>query len=172
MDSWPPAPLPTPPLDLDPSLVLRPWSLADAPALAEAWDDPDVTKWLDPPTGGVARAEAWIAGEVDRREKSLALDLAIDVDGTVAGEVGLWAFDAERRAAQVGYWIAGPFRGRRLGATALKLTTSWFVEVAGAEVIVASCHPENRSSHRTAELAGYSLIGHSDAGERVYVSSV
>ncbi len=168
--AWPPRPLPVPPLDLSERFSLRPWRSADAAALAAAWSDPEVTRWLDPPGADVSAADAWIAGEADRRASGVALDLVIDIDGLAAGEVGFSSFDPQRRACLVGYWLAAEHRGHGLAAEALEAATAWFLSETECTAVLAECDPKNTDSHRVAERAGFELLSPNHAGHRVYVT--
>ena len=167
---WPPRPLPTPPPDLDPRFVLRPPVAGDAPALAAAWGDAEIRRWLDPPDADVATATRWIEGEPERRVRGVALDLAIVVDGAVVGEVGFSSFDGSRRACLVGYWLAASMRGRGLAADAVRAAIGWLRSELGDVAVVAECDPDNTASHRVAERAGFDLLAADHAGHRVYVS--
>ncbi len=149
-------------------LALRPWRSSDAPALAAAWSDDAIATWLAPPATSVAAAARWIDGWSARRDAGVALDLVIDVDGTVAGELGWSSFDPRRRAALVGYWVGPDHRGHGLAARVLRATSAWFFETLSGEALIAQCSPRNAASVRTAERAGYVHVG-DQGGSAVYV---
>jgi RimJ/RimL family protein N-acetyltransferase len=151
--------LPLPELSIDEGLVsLRPWLTRDAAALAAAWADPLLRRWLDPPAGGTVAAATWIAGAESRLAAGTAIDAAIVVGDAVVGEVGLHRFDRRRRAAMVGYWIGPRHRGRGLAATALAATTRWWFDIVGGEALLAECAAANVASWRTAELVGFATL--------------
>lgn len=155
MSARPPIPLPDPPLAAG-GLVLRPWTTDDAPALAAAWADPDVERWTGVPARtDEAAARLWITGEADRRARGLALDLVIDVDGQVVGEVGLADIDPDPGTAQIGWWVAPEHRGQGLATEAAKLVASWAVEELCVDAVVARCHHDNPASSRVARAAGF-----------------
>lgn len=156
-DEWLGLPLPELSLD-DGSLTLRPWRTGDAHALAAAWEDPLVRRWLEPPAGGPPAAATWIAGADQRLAAGTAIDAAIVVDGAVAGEIGLHRFDRRRRAALVGYWVGPGHRGRGLAATALTAATRWWFRSIEGQALVAECASANVGSWRTAEIAGFTLL--------------
>ncbi len=168
MGDWPDA-APDPPGSVGPLLELRWWQPDDAPALAAAWADPDLVRWLDPPHG-IETARRWIEAEPGRRARLLALDLVVTLGGVVAGEVGFHGFDAQRRAALVGYWVGPAHRGRGLGAEALAAATAWLLDAVGARAVLAECDPANRASWRTAEAAGFELLSSNHRGKRVYAA--
>lgn len=171
--SWPALPLAVPSAAAvdttadDTGLGLRQWRTSDAAVLATAWADPELRRWLDPPQGDVEAARTWIEGEEARRRAGLALDLVIDRGGIVVGEVGLWRFDARRRACMVGYWVLAEHRGRGDAAKALAAATWFFRDVLDGEAMLAECHQENTASCRTAEAAGFEVVGQHD-GRLVY----
>lgn len=150
----------------DGPLSLRPWQADDAGALAAAWEDPLVRRWLQPPPGGVTAAADWIAGGGRRLSAGSAIDAAVVVDDAVAGEVGFHGFDRRRRAALVGYWIGSQHRGRGLGASALTAATRWWFDVVGGAALVAECASANTASWRTAEIAGFETLDERD-GRRI-----
>ncbi len=167
--AWPSG-VPDPPGRIGDALILRWWRPDDAAALAEAWADPELRRWLDPPGGGLAAARRWVAGEPSRRAGFDALDLVAEADGAVAGEVGFRSFEPRRRAALVGYWVGPTHRGRGLGAAALAGATAWCLDALGADAVVAECDPANRASWRTAEAAGFELLSPDHQGRRVYAA--
>jgi len=145
-------------------LVLRPWSDtdADAAALAQAWADPEIIRWTGVPERSDATAAArWIAGEADRRSRGLALDLVIDLDGAVAGEVGLAHVDSAGRTADVGWWVSPSHRGQGVAARAVRLLTRWALSELAIESLTACCHPENPASEAVARAAGFAPLGKS-----------
>lgn len=154
-----PLPLPDPPL-VDGSLVLRAWSAADAVALAAAWADPDIIRWTGVPERCDATAAAlWIAGEADRRARGLALDLVIDIDGEVRGEVGLARLDPQRRTADMGWWVDPAHRGQGLAARAARLLAQWALSELVVDSLTARCHPDNPASGAVARGVGFSPVG-------------
>lgn len=162
-----PLPLPDPPL-VDGDVHLRPWTVDDASVLARAWADPEVKRWTGvPPTPDEDYARRWIGGCGHRRADGLALDLAIEVDGTVVGEVGLAGLDCSRRVAEAGWWVDEPHRGRGIASMAVSLLASWAVEELCVDVIVARCAAGNPASGAVARKAGFELA-RADDGTEVY----
>lgn len=154
-----PLPLPDPPLS-DGDLHLRPWSEADAPVLAAAWEDTEIARWTGvPERHDLAAAARWIRGERDRRARGLALDLVAVVDDAVVGEVGLASLDRPRRAGEMGWWVAPHRRGRGLATRAVALFAEWAVTELSIDQVVARCHVDNPASSGVARAAGFRLGG-------------
>lgn len=159
-----PLSLPDPPLtDLAAGIVLRPWDVRDAPALEDAWTDPDIARWTAVPAGRtLVDAERWIAGAQHRRDAGVALDLVIaGCDGVVRGEVGLVVTDDERRWAEVGYWAAPMWRGSGSTAPAVRVLTDWALgDPARAFArIYALVRPDNPGSEAVVRRAGFTTYG-------------
>lgn len=156
--------LPDPPL-VEGSLALRSWRLADAPALAEAWADPDIRRFTAVPVdASLTAARRWIVGGPRRLEHQTALDLVIALDGAPAGEIGLSHVDEDRQAAMVGYWVAPRWRGAGIARRALTLFTGWALEALDLQALVARCHPDNLASIAVARAGGYVTLGEDAQG--------
>jgi len=150
-----PVPLPDPPL-ADGQITLRPWEPGDASHLSAAWSDPEVTRWTGVPSRtDLEAARRWIAGDADRRARGLSLDLVIDVDGEVAGEVGLAGLDVAAGTAEIGWWVRPSHRGQRLASRSAELLAAWALDELHVQSIVARCHPSNPASGGVARAAGF-----------------
>jgi RimJ/RimL family protein N-acetyltransferase len=154
---------PDPPLT-DGVIRLRPWGetdvVADAAALAAAWADPEVLRWLPvprPERRAVPAAAAWIAGTADRLASGLSLDLVVapvdQASTLVLGEVGLGPIDWAAGEARIGYWVAAPARGRGTATGAVRLLAR-FAESALGLSVVAEIDAANVASRRVATRAG------------------
>ena len=158
-----PVPLPDPPL-VDGELALRPWDALDAADLVAAWADAEVARWTGvPPHSDETAARRWIAGDAHRRARGLALDLVIEADGDVVGEIGLTEIDPERRSAEIGWWVGSRRRNRGFASRSARLVTQWALSELNLDAIVARCHPSNPASGGVAQAAGLAPAG--TAGE-------
>lgn len=154
-----PVPLPDPPL-ADGTVVLRPWTDDDATSLVRAWGDPEVVRFTGVPAQtDLAAARRWISGDAHRRALGLALDLVIEVDGEVAGEVGLADIDVDAGTAEIGWWVAAEHRRQGLATRAAQLLASWAVGELCVSAVVARCHPDNPASAAVARAAGFAPAG-------------
>jgi RimJ/RimL family protein N-acetyltransferase len=149
--------LPDPPLRSG-ALVLRPWRIDDAPALVAAWADREIQRWTAvPPVRDLAYAQQWIAGDAERRRRELSLDLVVEREGVVAGEVGLSAIDRAAGTAEIGWWTAAGHRGQGVASTAVALLARWTEAVLGCSP-VARCDPANPGSVAVARKAGAMVL--------------
>ena len=151
-------PLPDPPLRSG-DLVLRPWRPDDAPALVAAWADPEIQRWTGVPDArDLEAAERWIAGADARRERWLSVDLVVDRDDAVAGEVGLSAFDRDAGTVEIGWWTAPAHRGLGVASSAAGLVVGWAVEELGFASVIARCDADNPASVAVARRAGAMVL--------------
>jgi RimJ/RimL family protein N-acetyltransferase len=140
-------------------LRLRPWRADDAPALVAAWADAEIQRWTAvPESRDLAAAERWIAGEESRRERWLSLDLVVEQDGVVAGEVGLSAFDRAAGTAEIGWWTAAEHRGRGVASVAARLLVDWALGALGLTAVVARCPADNPASVAVGRRSGAMLL--------------
>ena len=107
---------------------LRHWRADDADALRGAWSDAAITRFNPPPEH--LDADAWIAGVEQRWSNRLALDLVIDADGAVAGEVGLRNFTPDPRRAELGVWVGERFRRQGYARRAVDTLVRWAIAPA------------------------------------------
>jgi RimJ/RimL family protein N-acetyltransferase len=151
---------PDPPLT-DGVVRLRPWTVADAPAIAACCQDPEIPRWTEVPSpyddndacAFIAKAEqARLAGE----ELSLAVTDA--ESGELLGAIGMRLASTDRRA-DVGYWVAAPARGRGTAARAVRLLSGWAFEALDAQRAQVVAHPLNEASQRVALRAGFEREG-------------
>ncbi len=143
------------------AVLLRPWRLADAPALVAAWSDPTITAEAEPPRDrSVLGAERWIEGAAERCRAGLAVDLVVadGDDDRVLGEVGLSSVDPRRGACLVGWWTAAGERGRGIATVAVSGFADWALGPAGLEVMVAEIGAANEASWRVAEQCGFEVL--------------
>ena len=140
---------------------LRPWALADVPALVAAIDgDPEISAFLEliPQPYGELEARAWIeASETMWRERT-GSPFAVLAEGMVAGGAGINWIDRDHGVGDVGYWLRRDARGRGYTTRAVRLLTRWAFEL-GCERLQIRADTQNAASVRVAELAGFHREG-------------
>lgn len=100
--------------------ILRPWSEDDICELARAANDPAIAATMrdgfpSPYTIDDARRFIGLA-----TGPAPGLLLAIEIDGIVAGGIGIHPFtDVYRKTAEIGYWLAMPHWGRGIATAAV-----------------------------------------------------
>jgi RimJ/RimL family protein N-acetyltransferase len=145
---------PIPPLS-DGTVTLREWRATDVPDVAVACRDPEIVRWTTQVPEGYTEdhARGWIASTRAGWAKGSA-ELAITETGTdaVAGAVALIA--RESWVAEIGYWMAAPFRGRGLATRALGLVVDWGHGLGFVRLQLTTL-PGNDASARVAAKAGF-----------------
>ncbi|WP_051711972.1 GNAT family N-acetyltransferase [Streptomyces sp. NRRL S-350] len=141
-------------------LLLRPFEDTDAPALIEIHRDETLRRFIRNPVEGPEQAAAWLAlqheGWAAGTRFSFAVLDADELVGTVVLKRGTPGGDT----AEVGYWTAGPARGRGVAPRAVEALTAWAFaafEADGLHRIDLLHAGDNHASCRVAEKSGYRL---------------
>jgi RimJ/RimL family protein N-acetyltransferase len=145
-----------------PRLTLRPWTLADAPALAPACGDPDIVRFTTVPEAySPAAAEAWIARQHERTQEGQAVVLAIVAQGEAqpVGMAGVFGLGAGERAGRLGYWVIRERRGEGLVTAAMELLVPWAFAALELDELRFDVEPANAASRAVALRAGARLHG-------------
>ncbi|HEV2737911.1 MAG TPA: GNAT family N-acetyltransferase [Candidatus Elarobacter sp.] len=136
--------------------TLRPWRLDDAAALPEVASDPDVVRYMNhrfPSPYTRADADAWIRLKLDEPD---VLHWAIEVDGALAGGIGLTPGVLEHAGSvMIGYWLGKRFWGRGLASDALRTLTAHALAALRPRRLWANVMAANAASARVLEKAGY-----------------
>jgi [ribosomal protein S5]-alanine N-acetyltransferase len=138
-------------------VLLREFTLDDAPAVYEYGSDPDVIRYLDwGPTRTVAEATEFLEGVRMQYQEGTGLVLAVveRATGQVAGNVALMGIDLRRRRAEIGYVLNRRFWGRGyITESGLLLLNHAFTEMQLDEVI-AYVDPTNEPSRQVLHRLG------------------
>ncbi|MEU1270955.1 GNAT family N-acetyltransferase [Streptomyces sp. NPDC005799] len=167
-----------------PALVLRPWQMADVPALVDLIGDEALRRWTrwdvedEAGAGRWVRAQrrGWEAGDrfafavVEAAESETAesetggceADVCEAVGGCAAavGHVVLKRPVPGGASAEVGYWTAARARGRGVAPRAVRVLTDWaFASFAGDGLLRLELRHQvdNAASCRVAEKCRYGL---------------
>jgi RimJ/RimL family protein N-acetyltransferase len=136
--------------------TLRPWRLDDVPMLPEVANDPDVARYMNhrfPSPYTRADAEAWIRLQLERRD---VRDWAIEVDGALAGGIGLTLGELEHAGnVAIGYWLSKRFWRRGIASDAVRALTSHALSTLRPRRMWTNVMGANAASARVLEKAGY-----------------
>ena len=158
----PPVALPDPPLS-DGVVALRGFEPGDLDALVAALQDPEIPRWtLVPSPYTHADARAYMRHVNRGRATGGRLALAIvdaQADGALLGSVALNPISWEHRAADVGYWVAAPARGRGVATRAVELVAAHAFDALGLERLELRAQRANVASQAVARRAGFAPIG-------------
>lgn len=141
-------------------LRVRAWRLDDATALARAADFPEVARWLRdrfPNPYSEADARFFLSTVVPA---STGVIHAIEIDGEVAGGIGIEpGADVYRIAGELGYWLT-PSRWRQ---GAMQRVVAVYVprmaERLGLRRVFAKVYAGNIASMRMLERSGFAREG-------------
>jgi RimJ/RimL family protein N-acetyltransferase/nitrite reductase/ring-hydroxylating ferredoxin subunit len=146
----------------DGMVSLRPFRADDAAAIAQACQDPQVSRWIPlipvPYTEADAKRfillslQAWSDGS---RYEFAIVDAATD---RYVGSVGIQPGSNPRRHA-IGYMVAPEMRGRGVATRGVKLAVRWAFENLEVERLALWTLPGNVPSQRVAEKAGFRWEG-------------
>ena len=146
----------------DGDLLLRPFVVSDADAVAAACRDPEIPRWTYMADGLTpAHARDWIKRAHDAQQRARALRLAIvDADdGTFLGQVGIGKLDWDQRVGEIFYWVVAGARGRGIAWRATCLLADWAFDALALARIEIIVNPHNEASLRAATAAGFTREG-------------
>ncbi|MET8156646.1 GNAT family N-acetyltransferase [Sphaerisporangium sp. NPDC005289] len=150
---------PQPVLSSENDLVLRPWTAADAPAIVDAFRDPDIQHWHARSVESLAEAEEMIEAYAQGwRAESSAHWAVVTPRGEVLGRVAFRTFDLFWGHAEVAYWTRAAARGRGAATTAVRALTTWAFGI-GFHRLYLYHSTLNDASCRLALKAGFALEG-------------
>ncbi len=116
---------PDPPLSTG-RILLRPFRVSDAAAVARACQDPDIPRFtMMPASMTEADARVWIEQGLEWWPKGVArFAITLPPADDCVGQIGV-QFDLAVRRAEAFYWLAAEARGAGVASEALELVTSW-----------------------------------------------
>ena len=152
---------PDPPLT-DGAIVLRRWAETDIGCVEEASRDPRIPEGTTvPATFTKAEGLAWIERQWGRADNAEGLSLAIaDARSDEALGAVVLMFRRQPGTVEIGYWVIGRARGRRLASRAVALLARWALTDAGLARVEALVVPDNTPSQRVLEGVGFQREGH------------
>jgi [ribosomal protein S5]-alanine N-acetyltransferase len=148
-------------------LTLRPFTLADVPAMCPLIGDFDVAKMLAraPFPYVPADGENWIGTHAQSRAAGTAYPYAITLTDTGAfiGGIGLHQTTGLQDMApgpfEIGYWVGKPFWGNGYATEAGSALIAAYDEDFGPAPIVSGHFTENPQSGHVLEKLGFHYVG-------------
>jgi RimJ/RimL family protein N-acetyltransferase len=140
--------------------LVRPYRAADAKAICAIADDFMVARWMTrafPHPYTQRDADDWIAlATSDTAERYYA----IEVDGSLAGGVGVEPYNGERDGnAAFGYWLGRAYWGRGIATEAARMLADRALGSGRLRRLEASIFAENVASARVLEKCGFTREG-------------
>lgn len=150
-----------------PHVTLVPMTRADADEILGR--APATRQWADGyPTEGDVEVAGWLAAGTIAPvtvDEPFGPWLVVTDTGLIVGGVGFHGAPDEKGRAEIGYGIAGSFRGRGV-ATAAVVQLRSLPALPGVTALVAHTDPDNPASQRVLERNGFVRDGADDEGLR------
>ncbi|MBV8067805.1 MAG: GNAT family N-acetyltransferase [Candidatus Eremiobacteraeota bacterium] len=141
------------------SCRLRPYRPDDAAAICAVADDFMVARWMTrafPHPYTEADARRWLAHATTGARGRF---FAIEVDGVLAGGIGVEPFSGERSGGGAfGYWLGRAYWGRGIATDAARLLSDSALR-SGLRRLEARVFAPNVASARVLEKCGFELEG-------------
>lgn len=153
--------LPDPPISLS-GFRLRPWATTDLAALVDAWQDPEMRRWMPEEADpfGADEAQTFIDEAASHLSagRSLAVAIAEESTDKAVGSVTLHVWGP--RHWNVGYWVAAGQRRHGLATEAVTKLSRWAFS-ANPMLARLSLYtmPGNEPSQTVARRAGFRQEG-------------
>lgn len=142
---------------------LRKFKKGDEESLRKSIDDKEIAKntLTVPSPYSLKDAKFWISHNLElyKKKKSESLNLAVDIDGKVAGGVGLCHIDRQSKNAEIGYWLAREYWGRGLMTKIVKEMVRYSFKKLQLVRVYGYVFPFNKASARVLEKAGFQYEG-------------
>jgi [ribosomal protein S5]-alanine N-acetyltransferase len=139
-------------------IILRPWSIDDAAALAEIANNrkiADNVRDLFPFPYSIKDARKWIKTILP---VTPPCNFAIISDNTITGNIGIVAKDnIHRKNVELGYFISEKYWGQGIATRAIKAATSYAFRNFDIVRVYAETFADNTGSRRALEKAGFNL---------------
>jgi RimJ/RimL family protein N-acetyltransferase len=139
---------------------LRPYRNGDAAAVCAVANDYRVARWMTrafPHPYTLADADWWIAHATQSARDRY---YAIEVEGRIAGGIGVEPRDGERGGnAAFGYWLGCAYWGRGIGSDAARTLADVALRNGTLHRLEASVFAPNVASARVLEKAGFYFEG-------------
>ncbi len=141
--------------------ILRPFKRGDESSLRENINNKKIYRnTLNIPYPYTLKdAKDWITKNLKemKRKRPSMINFAIDINGEVAGGIGLEKIEGDR--AKIGYWLAEKYWGQGIMTKAVKLVTEFGFKKLKLKRIYAYVFSWNEASMKVLEKAGYKLEG-------------
>ena len=138
-------------------LILRPFSLADAPDVLDLAGERDIasTTLNIPHPYEPGMAETWITGHAEAfdRDETVTFALVRRADKTFIGAMGL-RLELEHRLAELGYWVGKPYWNQGYATEAATALVGYGFKELGLNRIYASHLTRNPASGRVMQKVG------------------
>jgi ribosomal-protein-alanine N-acetyltransferase len=150
-----------PVLPVGDDVVLRPWRLADAEAVREAYQDPAIQRWHARTADSLAEAREWVEGWRRGWRDETGCHWAVAGAGSDAllGRISLKSLDLADGQAEVGYWMVPSARGGGVCPRSLTVVADWALGAGPFHRLELQHSTANQPSCRVAVKTGFAAEG-------------
>jgi RimJ/RimL family protein N-acetyltransferase len=163
---WPESPFPLPPNTFiaSPRLALRPFEVADAPAVADSFRrEPDPFRLGRYPLSPVVLSTWWEEQGEHEPQADVELAVVLRETGQVIGDIGVYRTDWVGRTAETGIWLYRPeHRGGGLGTEAKHLLLEYAFDRLDLHLLWSWVDATNLRSAAAVRKQGYRDAGRYD----------
>ena len=140
-------------------LILRPYRLSDAPSLGALANDVTIARMLTRMPHPYTESEAirWIGTHDALRESGKGYVFAIEIDGALAGSVGVVAHD--NREFALGYWLATAHWGKGYATEAARGVLAFAFDTLSIPYVRSAFMIDNPVSGRVLGKVGFLATG-------------
>lgn len=142
-------------------LTIRPLAPRDIAEFVRYRNIAEVARFQDWPLPYTDDMAVDLVGDVGRLggpTRNEWVQLAIDHDGTLVGDLGVW-LDDQCQLGSIGYTVALEHQGHSYAAEAADAMVGWLFTDAGVHRITASIDPRNVASANVLERCGFEHVG-------------
>lgn len=146
-------------------VILRPWLIADAAAVVEAFQDPAIQRWHVRRADSVDEARGWIEEWQGTWRQETHIHWAVAAGdahadaGTLLGRLSLKSLNLADGGAELAYWVTPRARGRGVCPRAVGAAATWALGTAGFHRLELEHSTANPASCRVAVKAGFAAEG-------------
>lgn len=146
-------------------ITLRPANETDIPKICEACQDPLIPRFTTVPADYTMADARFFVREkgpthfAQRKELLFVITKGHNTDEEFCGVISFHTINLGNHAAELGYWVAAPARGKGIGTTAAKMITEYGFTTMGFRRIEALVDVANEASKALLISAGYELEG-------------
>jgi len=145
-------------------LLLRKFSLADAPGVFQLRSNKETMKYINRPlTITMEEAEKWIQLLLDSLHANEGITWAItlkDQPENHIGNIGFWRIEKENYRAEIGYMLEPSLHGKGIMYEAMQEVLKYGFTVMHLHSVEAHLDPENIASAKLVEKAGFIKEGY------------
>lgn len=150
-------------LNVAPAMVIRPYTLADAPALYARVERnrEHLRRWLPwvDHTNNVRDSEAFISHSLEKLARDDGYDAGIFINGEAAGSIGLHYINRNNFSTEIGYWLAQEFGGQGYMTAAVRAVINHGIATWRLNRVEIRAAATNHRSRAVPERLGFKHEG-------------